>query len=82
MKNEINRNELVNCVECDKCKPELLKDQGLSCTLLSNGQWSRVSVCDLYKIICTIDATTKGYVFTPYETLHPDICPLSPKGNL
>lgn len=86
MKNETNRNELntsfkPDCVHCNNCKPKLLKGHGRTRTRLSNGQWSEETVCDMYEIKCTSDGKSKGYVFTPYETLEPDVCPMYPQKN-
>lgn len=85
MKNEKQRTNKINissehdCVHCDKCHPKLIKDGGRTRTLLPNGQWSEETVCNMYDIICAIDRKSKGFVFSPYETLTPDICPLQKK---
>ena len=76
MKNE-TRNELkLDCVHCDNCKPKLLEGRGRTRTKLPDGQWSEETICDMYEIICTFDGKSKGYVFSPYEDLKPDICPI------
>lgn len=78
MKNE-TRNELKHeCVHCDYCKPKVLNGKGRTRTQLPNGQCGKETVCDMYEIICTLDGKSKGYVFTPYEDLEPDICPMHP----
>ena len=81
MKNETNRNELntsfkPDCVHCNNCKPQLLEGKGRTRTQLPNGQLSEETVCDMYEIICTSDDKSKGFVFTPYEILEPDVCPM------
>ena len=81
MKNETSRNELKssfrpNCVECDNCRPKILGGQGRTRTQLPNGQWSEETICNMYDIICAIDGKSKGKVFTPYENLEPEICPM------
>lgn len=83
MKNERRRNKLNSserdCVNCHKCHPKVIEDGGRTKTQLANGQWSEEKVCDVYEIICTLDKKSKGFVFSPYESLEPDICPLQKK---
>ena len=80
MKNGTLKELKCDCVHCDQCIPKLLKDEGRTCKLLPNGQFGEESVCDMYEIICALDEKSKGYVFSPYEDLEPDVCPMqSPK---
>lgn len=79
--NKINVSSEHDCVRCNKCCPKLIEDGGRSRTQLPNGQWSEETVCDMYNIICAIDKQSKGFVFSPYESLHPDICPLQKKNE-
>lgn len=51
-------------------------------TLLEDGRWSEESIIDLYEIHCSIDRKIKGYIFTPYERLEPDFCPLHSEPKL
>lgn len=83
MKNETRNGLKLECVHCDKCNPKLLEGAGRTRTQLPNGQWGEETVCDMYDIICILDGKSKGYVFSPYEDLEPEICPIySPKKKI
>lgn len=95
MKNEVtstsSRNRLdtplkehfeCDCVHCNNHQHKLMKDKGITRTKLPNGQWSKATACDVYEITCTLDNKIKGYIFTPYEMLEPNLCPMYPENQL
>ena len=75
MKNEKRIDTKPECVHCDECIPELLKDAGRTYVQLQNGQWSEEIVCDMWEIRCGLDGENKGFVYAPYEDLYPTTCP-------
>lgn len=78
-RNKLDISSERDCVHCNNCHPKVIEDAGRTRTQLPNGQWSEETVCDMYDIICTIDKKSKGFVFSPYESLAPVNCPLEKK---
>lgn len=76
---EIEEPFMCNCVDCDKHRHKLFKNRGRTKRLLEDGTWSEEVPCDVYKMYCSIDKQFKGIIFTPYEDLEPDFCPLHPE---
>lgn len=74
---------IPDCVHCDNVRIKTLKDMGTTTPILPNGQMGIEKKCDVFELICTIDTKKKGCVFTPYESLTPNYCPIldNSKGN-